>query len=256
MTIAENYGLKASESTWRDIFVCGTECEIESVKDYGNIPGFWNPTQDGSLRNNGMEFISPPLSKDESINAFKQLHAKIRLGSRDEAFSSRTSTHVHVNCLKLKENQVKNLLLLYALFENFFFDCVNPIRKTNIHCVPLNETLLPNIYKNPVDALARQWHKYTALNLIPLRKQGTVEFRHLEGTDNPVLYEQWLTVLENLWLLAKQEPINAHTIVSSDNHFAWYQKIFTGTHVGRLNRNVVNELIKNSLLDVKLAFVN
>jgi hypothetical protein len=212
-------------------------------------------TDDGSLRNNGVEFISIPLPKEYLLQCFHDLHATIEYYNREEAFSSRTSTHVHINCRSLEPEQVKNLILLYALYENFFFALCEQGRRDNIHCVPLSETFLPNYYSKELGFLVEKWHKYTALNILPLMKLGTVEFRHLQGTGDTVLFGEWLTALDNLWTLCQTDKVSPETLTDERSLKDWWKRLFGHSSRIMMLEPSFNSVIANNLLDVKFAFI-
>ena len=236
-------------------FIAGMECEIESVKALKqNLPE-WESTQDGSLRNHGIEFISLPLPRDLLLNGFKNLHASLEFVKPHEAFSHRTSIHVHVNCRPFTTDQLKNFLLLYALFEDFFFSMVSPDRKHNIHCVPLSQTYLSSRYAQKVDRLIGNWHKYTAFNMLPMKALGTVEFRHMHGTADTVLVGQWLRTIENLWTLSQNQMITRENIVSSDQIERWFDLIFSDAPQILRLKPLLPSMIESTLIDVKFALV-
>lgn len=236
-----------------DLFM-GLECEIE---DLANKPEVYNftTTEDGSLRNNGLEFVSEPLPVFEIVSNFKNLHASLQFQGNGDPFSPRTSTHVHVNCRNLEMQQVKDILLYYALYEEYFFLMVSPERKNNIHCVPLNITILPKMYGFSFPKLVERWSKYTALNLLPLSRQGTIEFRHLQGTSDAILLENWLILIEKLFSWAKTNPVNKERL--QDTHWIATGWKYLFGHVPTIMalEPTVLELTKNTLLDVKFAFV-
>jgi len=244
-------------------FICGTEYEIEDIKnvefedyDYqigGGKPYWMGPIgaiEDGSLRNNGVEFVTVPSTYKEALVLFDMLHEALTLGPNP--YTHRTSIHVHVNVASLSPGQLKHLVLLYALAEPLFFDFVGEKRKNNIHCVPLNYTILPGYYNNSVDYLISKWSKYTAFNLNPVVSQGTVEFRHMFGTGDKVLYTHWLTMLKNLWdFVYKTDP-------------PWLGQVLTQgfpaqaiiANVFPLKGNTLpEEAYASSMIDVKMAFV-
>jgi hypothetical protein len=252
--IHELVGFRADPLNTATAFIAGLECEIESVVSK-HSDDIFVATEDGSLRNNGCEFISHPHTKDVLLDSFKKLHARLEFYDKAEAFSSRTSTHVHVNCRSLDEVQVRNLTLLYALFEEFFFAMVDANRRGNIHCVPLSETFLSANYRHGVMHQRERWHKYTALNLLPLGKLGTVEFRHLQGTGDVNLVEEWLTTLENLWKLAQTVVIDATSLSSEHALKDWFYSIFGHSKRIMALEPCLKDMIKNSLIDVKLSLV-
>lgn len=254
MKTADFFSLRHSELLDVHQFIAGIECEIESVEPDQNFSNFIS-THDGSLRNDGMEFISLPLDKTTLLDSFTNLHANIELYEPEVAFSPRTSTHVHINCRTLKLDQTRQLVLFYALFEDFFFSIVDNTRRGNIHCVPLSETFLPQIYKYPIDRYVKSWHKYTALNVIPLLKQGSIEFRHLQGTNNPALLNEWLTTLDNLWHLCQRETLTPEALADHEKLKQWWRTLFGHSPRVMALEPAFSNIIQNSLLDVKFAFV-
>jgi len=178
--IYEDYGLSVKpELTLVDApLYMGCEYEIENITSHGSAEEFLTIEQDGSLRNNGYEYITRPHTLDDTLSGFTRLHETI--GHGPDAYTERTSIHVHVNCCNLTQLEVRNIVLLYALYEEAFFAMVSPARRDNIHCVALTETFLPSIYRTNCNTLLQRWHKYTALNLKPLSTQGTIELRPIQ----------------------------------------------------------------------------
>ena len=253
--IQETYGLRKTDGLDNvNFFVAGIECEIESVEPDQSFDNFMS-THDGSLRNDGMEFISRPLDRGVLLNSFRNLHASIQLYEPEQAFSPRTSTHVHVNCRTLTTEQTRQLVLFYALFEDFFFAMVNKDRRGNIHCVPLTETFLPSIYKYDLTRYIKSWHKYTALNVLPLGKQGSIEFRHLQGTKDDQLLGEWLMTLDNLWYICQREELTAETLADNAKLKQYWKTLFAHSPRIMALEPAFNNIIQNSLLDVKFAFV-
>lgn len=253
MNVAESFELNTSALNAAQCFIAGVECEIESVRSQHDFPHF-HATQDGSLRNNGIEFISVPLPKVELLTSFNNLHASIEFYERDIAFSPRTSTHVHINCRSLSTEQVKTLVLLYALYEEFFFAMTSPDRRTNIHCVPLTETYLPVHYHRSINHLVQRWHKYTALNILPLAKLGTVEFRHLQGTGDINLFSEWVNTLETLWKMCQRYVITDDFLLDPKRLKDLWKELFQQSPRVLALDPAFEQVIGNSLLDVKLAF--
>ena len=232
----------------------GIECEIEAITRQPSMGGVWSMTDDGSLRNGGKEFISSPVILSSAIEAFGALHAQ-KFYIEAEAFSERTSIHVHMNCQGLDEQQVKNILLLYALYEECFFLMANPSRRFNIHRVPLTETHMPTFYGRPLNVIVDRWHKYTALNLLPLASQGTIEFRHMHGHSDQALHEQWLVVLANLFEAGKRETISKDFLTNRAELLRVHSQIFRGTKVFDITREAFDYYMGNAVTDVKPSLI-
>jgi hypothetical protein len=234
----------------------GLECEVESVHRVGGLESHgWRVTDDGSLRNNGKEFISEPTGVPLLVERFKALHGGIVTWRKaDDRFSERTSIHVHVNCQNLSPVQVKNIILMYALYEEFFFSLVEPSRRDNIHCVPLTETHFPAYYRMSLAQMVTRWHKYTALNAKPLSNLGTLEFRHMHGHADPVLLEVWLKTIANLFQVGGNpvNEINARSITTA-TLTAWFREIFKDAPSVMLNEPFLHQMTTNQRLDIKLA---
>lgn len=254
-TIRELFELSSSVQPMPNTFLTGVELEIENIAGSTSFPGYHTET-DGSLRNNGMEFISYPAEKTTQIVHFNHLHKHIKYGAGGSinAFTERTSIHVHVNALDLTTEQAKNLVMWYALFEPVFFTMVDKKRINSIFCVPLDQTVLPASYCKPFKTMAKGWSKYTAFNLLPITTQGTIEFRHMHGHNDPVLFEEWLTLIENLWKFSKDNVANRHTLKKESFIRDAYDTIFAGTRAGKLGTSV-HTLVENNLIDLKLSML-
>jgi hypothetical protein len=227
----------------------GLECEIESIIDHGKVnTSIFNITNDGSLRNNGYEYVSIPLETKEAVQHFRGLHASLVKGP--ECFSQRTSIHVHANCLNLESTEVRSIVLAYALFEEAFFAMVEKDRRHNIHCVPLTETFLPSYYGQSLDGLINRWHKYTALNLKPLTKYGTLEFRHMHGNSDLTLMTEWLSCIEKLFEVGRSTDVKK-TVLDEKALEQSFNAIFGATRLAD-KWSVIRPLMDNAIIDIKL----
>jgi len=256
-TVRQHFGV-SSRFASKD-FIAGLECEIENIDFWDDKvaqSGVWDITEDGSLRDSGREFISTPLPKDRLLETFDALHNLITYKSQDKTkrFSPRTSIHVHINCLDLETDSTKSIALWYALFEPIFFLMVDPSRRNNIHCVGLDQTCLSESYNRPLNTMVQRWSKYTALNLIPLASIGTMEFRHMQGTDNVETLREWLNALENLWLYGQQNFVNMKAIKDDNAVQEAFKSIFKDSPSVLKYSGMLPELLSDSLLDIKLSF--
>lgn len=234
-------------------FVCGCEFEIESIVNYSNVTGHFIVENDHSLRNNGKEFKTNPSSYKETLELFNFLHKHLVVDK--DPFSERTSIHVHVNVRDLGLKQVRQFVLLYALLEPLFFDFVGEKRKSSIYCVPLNYTFLPSYYKLSIVALLDRWknNKYTAFNILPINTFGTIEFRHLYGTNNREVFKTWLTSIKDLYEFVANTPELDVCRLINQNTVAEIAKQVIPLLSNPVPESYINSISKDSLMDVKLS---
>lgn len=141
---------------------------------------YWNIKDDGSLRNNGVEFVSKFLPDEDVPGAVSLLYGRTRRMWRP---SVRTGIHIHVNMLHLSWAQVLRVLEYYAFAEPLLFSYLGSEREENIYCVPWyrapQEAELVSSCINRGDMFRlRESCKYSALFCGPMRTFGTIEFRH------------------------------------------------------------------------------
>lgn len=221
-TIAEVLGIKspkpwvikAQEAGSFPELMMGAELEVEECNhdsdwysERTNKLG-WQTTTDGSLRgantqrhgHNGgyaYEFISKPMQQQNLLPSLKEFLAITGFGPAN--YTDRTSVHLHVNCLDLTFDQVSAVALNYTVVEEILFRFIGQEREHNIYCIPwaqcrMNHDMVARIQADSVGTLKR-WQKYTALNLLPLVNQGTVEFRHMHGTADTEKLTTWINII-------------------------------------------------------------
>lgn len=186
----------------------GIEVEVEGIhhnfKEFAPT-GFWTWGHDGSLKNNGVEFISKPAYPRNCRIALALLWTFFNVCTKDSySFEWRTSIHIHVNQREKTEKEILKTLILYLIFEEALFDYAGIDRKQGNFCVPLHECgLLPLssakcIKGSSLFALLEGWGKYSALNLLPLSELGTLEWRHLAGTKDLSRIGYWISMILRL----------------------------------------------------------
>lgn len=173
----------------------GIEVEVENIRAVNHLNKVWQSKNDGSLRNNGIEFVSRPIYACDAPAVLHDLMVE-SLGA-DYCFSPRTSVHIHLDMQEQEGEDAINLLMLYTMFERLFYKFVGRGRIKNIYCVPLTETQL--IQNTVVQGLRPdRWSKYTGLNLKTLESYGTIEFRHMHGTPDVRKLCVWIDLITKL----------------------------------------------------------
>jgi len=183
--------------------VYGVELEIENVPNWPDmlVPGIRAET-DGSLRNNGKEFITAPMTYSNLSHCLNMFFKKNKLS--DENYSERTSIHVHTNCIDLTVDQITTIAFVYQVVEGLLFNWVDHTRADNIFCVPWSQTNLTYNSFNRLGDTSRwkRWQKYTALNLLPLYEQGTIEWRHMNGHCDVNKLLTWCQLIGSIYTYA------------------------------------------------------
>lgn len=227
------------ECTNPDLIV-GLELEIEDIRfaiNYNNEA--WRLDRDGSLRpaDYSYEFISLPMKMSGALAELKDIFEKNKF-TIQKNYSDRTSVHVHTNVLDFTQEQVATLALVYTVMEHPLFEFINKFdakddygysRDTNIYCIPwtqcrMNGEFVGMLFSSPKHAV-RTWQKYTALNLLPISTQGTVEWRHMHGTNNMEKLSKWLNIIGAIMKFSKETDFKEveKTILTLNDTSAYHQ---------------------------------
>lgn len=184
--------------------IYGIELEIEHASFDWEMAGF-RATEDGSLRNGGVEYVSVPMYYPALAYSLTQFFSKFRPDEFN--YSERTSIHVHTNCQDLTIEQLKNVLILYQVFEDVLFAWIGHDRDKNIFCVPWSQTRTTHKILDEIESFIKmssvERNKYTALNLVPIQSQGTLEWRHMHGHGNVERILQWLRIIGHVYRVAR-----------------------------------------------------
>lgn len=232
------------KNTTNDELLVGVELEIENLGHgfgwYQERTGpFWTVVEDGSLRPRGQawEFVSRPAPLGLALAEIDHLFKHLKITRKN--YTDRCSVHVHTNVQDFTQEQLSSLMLVYPVFEEVMFEFINHFKKeeeqgycrdSNLYCIPwsacrMNKAMVEKIVSAP-DAI-RYWQKYTALNLLPIRHQGTVEWRHLHGTCDMEKITIWMNVIGAIMRYCKAQQFK--DIVKSIkelNDVSHYQQFF------------------------------
>jgi hypothetical protein len=190
----------------------GVEVELEKVVAKHNQCGTWQFHEDGSLKDNGAEFVTIPIQFQYLEVELDRLFGSLKSCNT----SSRCSIHVHLNVRDFTLLELKTFLALYLVFEKSLYNYSGD-RWNNNFCVPLN--FYPNIvrdfiqYINENNKIYEKWYKYFGLNLSPVfggesKKIGTIEFRHMKGTVDKEWIINWINLIVSLKIAAKNIPFD------------------------------------------------
>lgn len=198
----------------------GIEIELENAPVLNMT--YWNSIPDGSLRNNGQEYVmKQPLGGEALRQAIMEVDTRLAAASVDPSW--RCSTHGHFNFLNDTVASLKRFLLGYTAYEFIIYDCsqtdeadANGIFKTR-----WNNNFCPayGFAQSQLITLAKIWHldgiqflnalrdsgvKYSGLNVLPLFSQGSLEFRGSEPKYSKGQLFRFVNRLLSLKKLAKE----------------------------------------------------
>ena len=220
----------------RNATLIGIEIEVEKCRCntvdqnfYDEVMYYWNMAADGSLRNNGQEFISRKgLSTVTLPKALDLLLNKrtgyIPLATKGVAeANARTGLHIHMNVGDKDYYELCNILFLYSMIEPAIF-VASGNRCENLFCVPWyqNQVSLGAVIAELAGHATyyarygeeernkafsqyrwRNYSKYCGLNVSTVSQYSTLEFRMHEGTLEPARIQSWVDSLERLFRVAK-----------------------------------------------------
>lgn len=205
----------------------GVEVEIEGCRAK-ELAG-WAVTEDHSLRNNGLEYISKLGRRVH--NLYPMLEQLFTIAKTEGwQVSDRTSIHVHVNVQNLTMDQLNSLLILYTIFERSLFKYACDERRSNIFCVPTEYCTTSFSAKTLRDVLDNS-SKYAAMNLRAVREKGTVEFRQMATNFDAENVYKWILLLALIKRAAQHIPLTdlqhkISTLKFSSDYGRFMQKIF------------------------------
>jgi len=228
----------------------GMEIEVENcsleMQAHPFLPSsIWSGIPDGSLRNDGMEFVSRAMPPKSLCAALCVMDNWLKLYAKDADSSWRTSIHVHCNVRGIDEHGLARFIVLYLMFENSLFNYAGAARKKSVFCVPLLESnitmeAITGLWKETLKGqgyhpqnLLEYWDKYSALGINQLAKYGTLEFRHMPGDrDIPKLFG-WIHLINQLF--------EASQTISTEKLNDTILKINTLSHYGQFREEVFKE---------------
>lgn len=213
-------GTNSSFDIARELTNAGVSCRVEN---YGHsVPSQWKLVPDGSLRGrNAVELVSPPLAFNAASIAQVRLVCET-LNRIGVTVNSSCGFHVHVAAADLDVQALKNLVALFVRFEPQMDKLVPPSRRStqwaasNLRNIArTNSDEATFVALSRIDATssvndlraAQGATRYMKLNLEPMLRQGTVEFRQNAGTTNADKVVGWVALCVGLVNSAKRSKL-------------------------------------------------
>lgn len=223
----------------------GVEIECENARHPLQVDG-WNDVGEAMLINGREYVLWEPLSGQALVDAVTNMCNAFK----KEKFTQRCSTHIHIDVRDLTEVQMFNMITYYVIFERILLDFIAPERNGNVFCLPLydaigTEEILIRMSgdKGAFKRIRLDEAKYGSINLASPARLGSLEFRALEGTKDPVRLLNWINLHLCLKKAALVEGLTPDQIVlnmSVEGPEAMLRGVF-GVKAGLLNINNLEE---------------
>ena len=179
----------------------GIEVELEGMTSLPESVKLWSIKSDGSLRNNGVEFVSvKPLAGKELVQAIDEFREIISVFPSSS--SHRCSVHCHIDFSKNTVEETRKFYKLYTLLEPSLYTVSSKTRYHNIYCPGLTHATEQirlaalALYSDESFAVeAKRCNKYSGINLASLNTFGTIEIRTHSGTRDANEILEWCRIL-------------------------------------------------------------
>ena len=185
----------------------GLELELESEKaqplGWVEKQSMWTVHNDGSLRQNGVEYVfNNPLwggDIDAALQAFEDNTKGVEF--IDTGYGS---THVHYNVGNLYTTEVMSIVVGWSILEDSFLTVCKPSRDGNnfaqrfnilnqlVHVLSTQYTSGGNRIERLFTGISPDYWKYANLNLATIRGLGTLEFRPYHSTWDIKEIRSWI----------------------------------------------------------------
>lgn len=181
----------------------GIEIEVEGR----NLPtaidsNLWKPEADGSLRD-GVEYVlRRPILIGTVKKALVSLKAIFEMHESQLDFSHRTSVHVHVNISAMELYDLKKFVFCAYLMDTIFSHIGEREIKGNRFALRIRDaggiyfTLSDFFKQNVIPDIGQA--KYSIINICPISRYGSVEFRAMHGNMDVDTIDNWCKLLVSL----------------------------------------------------------
>lgn len=193
----------------------------------------WTTTDDGSLRG-GVEYVSRPLPPALVGRAVAAVYRAAEWYGRGP--SVRCGLHIHANMAGHTAARLSEVLAAYILAEPYLFAFVGREREQSIYCIPWyldrNQYDVAASISRVANAgepvamedtpLIEGACKYSALNMLPLFRFHTIEFRQAPAYATPGEVMSWFNIVHAVttkapWVASRSSPAEAIETLFSEH---------------------------------------
>lgn len=226
----------------------GLNCRVEGYNHH--TQSHWKIVSDQSVQGGGWELVSPPLS---GLNGMMQLKkATDALAAAECKINKTCGLHIHHDASDFKAQNFKNLLTLYARFEETVDSMMPKSRRgnNNRYCKSVKSLLSLSNYVGRLNQLVDIVEiinfvggRYVKLNFKSFMSHGTVEFRQHSGSVEFTKIWNWVRLTQGFVersIEAKKIPLPKN---QNDNMTSLIRNLFCREGDGTRN-DYVKEIAK------------
>jgi hypothetical protein len=163
---------------------------VQAQIDAGAFGRGWRVKSDCSVRGEGLELVSPPLSGEAGLDSVRQACSVLRgLGAQVD---SSCGLHVHHEARDLGALGIARVARLWQRHNHLTQWLIAPSRRNNSYCPPLSESDVTSIERNASRGSVGGVGRYRDLNVSAFLAHGTIEIRSHQGTLNFRKIEAWI----------------------------------------------------------------
>lgn len=224
--------------------VAGVEIEVEGRRLPAIADPFWNVTKDGSLKaEEAYEYVTKDAYSLENLRtAFNTLETIFDKRGSEVFKSDRTSTHIHVNVQKEDFLSIVGILFAWSMVERVWMTLCGENRSGNLYCLPMSTCGFTADYAakylryhrdGRYDKIYGMGGKYGALNIDPIYKQGSVEFRTFPcsmNSDQLMFWVKWCTNLVKYGIGIDRDNLSKEWQKVHDDPMTFLSAIFGESH--------------------------
>ncbi len=213
----------------------GVEIEVGGTNLPPGIPNFWKATVDGSIKgsNEAVEYIfKGPMSYDKSVEAVLHLSDYFKKYGSVIDDNATAGVHVHVNVQNYSITDLFTLITLYHILEIPLLEFCGEYRSGNHFCLRATdaEEIIHTYYKIMKEKNFKFLNdnlRYSALNIVSLKKFGSVELRGMRTSKNFQDTIDWLGLVNRVVLSAKEfkTPLEIMEAISGDGYIPFARKV-------------------------------
>lgn len=206
----------------------------------------WILKEDGSLRGGHEYVLSVPCAVDELPELVEGLYESFNTSSSAFSLSNRCSTHVHINVKGLKANNLTAIIALWMTFEESIIEYMGEVRKANHFCLSTKDaSSLQTFWSSFLDngfVPEGGGYKYSALNLLPIWRFGSIEFRCApawDTSDKPIEWAKFLLALRDYAVENYENPQDLAIAISEQTPLGIFTEICRKADVNNFRTNVL-----------------